>query len=99
MTVVPLRPKPRASAYMDVLGCRWDAEKLDRVLADPDVHARVSAIAHMAAQPDGTWYPANVLAVARNRYPREAAAALLLLLVTRYLDTEGAHLLGRERVG
>ena len=100
MTVAPLRAKPPASAYTDVLGRRWTIEKLDLLLADPEVRDRVQHGAILFVIPDeGTWSPAAALTWARGLHPRESAAALLLALVVRYLDTDGADLLGRGSVG
>lgn len=100
MSVVPLRAKPPGSVYTDVLGRRWPVEKLDRLLADPEVRARVEGGAGLVVIPDeGAWSPAGAFVWARGIYTRESAAALLLALVVRYLDTDGAHLLGRGAVG
>lgn len=96
MTVIPLRPRPQARVYTDILGRRWDVEKLDDVLADPSARQTILAAASHALRSDKTWSPGVVLAGSRDRYRREAVAALMLVLVVRYFDTEGAHFLGRR---
>lgn len=99
MSVAPLRAKPPAHAYTDVLGRRWPVDQLDDLLSDPDVSLTVQSEASKVLLPEGAWNPAAALMLCRIRYPRESVAVLLLLLITRWFDTAGAHYLSRERVG
>lgn len=99
MSIASLRRRPPASAYTDVLGRKWAVDKLDALIAAPDVYPTVLAGVSQGLEPNHTWCPARVLGWARLRYTRESSAALLLLLVTRYFDTAGAHYLKREMVG
>ena len=83
--------------YVDVTGRGWPIAELDALLADPDVAQTVLTGASVGLRSDRTWRPAYVLEWAGWRYTRQEPATLLLLLVTRFFDTDGAHYLGRER--
>jgi len=82
--------------YIDILGNIWPDDKLSALLADPDVSLTVMSGVSMGLRPDGTWSPAAVLNWAKIRYTREEPAALLLLLVTLYFDTDGRRYLTKE---
>jgi hypothetical protein len=84
--------------YVDVMGRAWPVAKLDALLTDPEVLQTVLTGASVGLRSDRTWRPAFVLEWAGWRYTREEPTALLLLLVTRFFDTKGAHHLGREPV-
>jgi len=88
----------RTNPYVDVIGRSWSAKKLDVLLADPEVFQTVVTGASIGLRPDRTWQPAFVLEWAGWRFSRVEPAAQLLLLVTRFYDTKGAHFLGREAV-
>lgn len=92
------RPWLTGPDYIDPLGRKWSAGRLDWLLADYDVMRTVLSAVNVGLRPDHTWSPGAVFAWAKVRYPRECVAALLLVIVTRYFDTAGAHYLNRKSV-
>lgn len=74
----------------------WSAQKLDALLADEDVSVSVLSVAGPCLRPDGTWNRKQALDLAKLRFRRSEPAILLVRLVERFFETDGARYLNPD---
>lgn len=82
------RDRLARNAYMDVLGRTWSTEKLDSLLAMPAVQTAVDMAHRQGSAGQEGFRSGATYRWCLTRYRREAAGALLHLLVVRRHDLE-----------
>lgn len=86
--------RPWPTSYVDPIGRAWTVEKLDALLSDFAVRARVQDLYGIGYVHPNGFSPGKVYAWASKRYRRQEVAALLLVLVTRHRDQCRAQAVG-----